>query len=200
MGGEILETKCNRKSDSMERQRGPHAYGLEGPTSGREDVADEGIRPNLLWQHSVLQLWRRGRAEIHFRDEQESEPDYRTFVYDCRGEDSAGKDASDFRRDSGVPRGTESPDFKEKANEHHVIAAGSLLGTLLAQPKSYLVGMVNLLDLYPLTFDEFLAATDEGLYQYYSEIKKEQPIEEIFHNRLEAYHCYLIIGGMPEIR
>ena len=89
--------------------------------------------------------------------------------------------------------------FKEKANEYHVIAAGSLLGTLLAQPKSYPVGMVNLLDLYPLTFDEFLAATDEGLYRYYSEIKKEQPLEEIFHNRLlEAYHCYLIIGGMPE--
>ena len=74
-----------------------------------------------------------------------------------------------------------------------------MLGTLLAQPKSYPVGMVNLLDLYPLTFDEFLAATDERLYRYYSEIKKEQPIEEIFHNQLlEAYHCYLIIGGMPE--
>src|SRR5699024_8887339 len=40
--------------------------------------------------------------------------------------------------------------FKEKANEYHVAAAGSLLGTLLAQPKSYPVGMVNLLDLYPL--------------------------------------------------
>ena len=35
--------------------------------------------------------------------------------------------------------------FKEKANEYHVIAAGSLLGTLLAQPKSYPVGMVNLM-------------------------------------------------------
>ncbi|MEG2350876.1 MAG: AAA family ATPase, partial [Hungatella sp.] len=32
--------------------------------------------------------------------------------------------------------------FKEKANEYHVVAAGSLLGTLLAQPKSYPVGMV----------------------------------------------------------
>ena len=31
--------------------------------------------------------------------------------------------------------------FKEKANEYHVVAAGSLLGTLLAQPKSYPVGM-----------------------------------------------------------
>ena len=89
--------------------------------------------------------------------------------------------------------------FKEKANEYHVVAAGSLLGTLLAQPKSYPVGMVNLLDIYPLTFDEFLEATDESLYAYYSSIQKEQPIEEIFHNRLlEAYNYYLIIGGMPE--
>lgn len=89
--------------------------------------------------------------------------------------------------------------FKEKANEYHVIAAGSLLGTLLAQPKSYPVGMVNLLDIYPLTFDEFLEATDENLYTYYCSIKKERPIEEIFHVRLlEAYNYYLIIGGMPE--
>ena len=89
--------------------------------------------------------------------------------------------------------------FKEKANEYHVISAGSLLGTLLAQPKSYPVGMVNLLDLTPLTFDEFLEATEPALYDYYCSIQKEQPIEEIFHNRLtETYHYYLIIGGMPE--
>ena len=89
--------------------------------------------------------------------------------------------------------------FKEKANNYHVIAAGSLLGTLLAQPKSYPVGMVNLLDIYPLTFDEFLSATDAALYAYYDSIQKEQQIEEIFHNRLlEAYNYYLIIGGMPE--
>lgn len=89
--------------------------------------------------------------------------------------------------------------FKEKANEYHVIAAGSLLGTLLAQPKSYPVGMVNLLDVTPLTFDEFLEATDPALFAYYTTIQKEQPIEDIFHLRLlEAYNNYLIIGGMPE--
>ncbi len=89
--------------------------------------------------------------------------------------------------------------FKEKANEYHVIAAGSLLGTLLAKPKSYPVGMVNLLDIAPLTFDEFLEATDPGLFAYYESIQKEQEIEEIFHNRLlDAYNNYLIIGGMPE--
>ena len=89
--------------------------------------------------------------------------------------------------------------FKEKANEYHVITAGSLLGTLLAKPKLYPVGMVNLLDIYPLTFDEFLNAIDSGLYAYYESIQKEQVIEQIFHQRLlDAYNYYLIIGGMPE--
>ena len=89
--------------------------------------------------------------------------------------------------------------FKEKANDYHIIAAGSLLGTLLAQPKSYPVGMVNLLDIAPMTFDEYLHAVDEPLYTYFRGITKEQKIEELFHNRLtEAYNYYLIIGGMPE--
>lgn len=89
--------------------------------------------------------------------------------------------------------------FKEKANEYHIITAGSLLGTLLAEPKSYPVGMVNLLDLYPLTFDEFLEAVEPTLYAYYESIEKNRKIEDIFHSRLlEAYNNYLIIGGMPE--
>jgi len=89
--------------------------------------------------------------------------------------------------------------INEKANEYHVITAGSLLETLLAKPKSYPVGMVNLLDIYPLSFDEFLDATDSALFEYYESIQKEQQIEEIFHNRLlDAYNYYLIIGGMPE--
>lgn len=89
--------------------------------------------------------------------------------------------------------------FKEKANDYHVIAAGSLLGTLLVKPKSYPVGMVNLLNIFPLTFDEFLCAVDPPLYDYYAGIQKNQQIEDIFHSRLlEAYNYYLIIGGMPE--
>ena len=89
--------------------------------------------------------------------------------------------------------------FKEKANEYHVIAAGSLLGTLLAQPKTYPVGMVNLLDINPMSFDEFLCAVDSGLYTYYCSIEKGSTIEDIFHNKLlEAYNYYIIIGGMPE--
>ena len=89
--------------------------------------------------------------------------------------------------------------FKEKANDYHIISAGSLLGTLLAQPKSYPVGMVNLLDIYPMTFAEFLDAAEPALFSYYESIEKDTQIEEIFHNRLtESFNKYLIIGGMPE--
>ena len=89
--------------------------------------------------------------------------------------------------------------FNENANDYHLIAAGSLLGTLLSNPKSYPVGKINLLNINPLTFDEFLLAVDKGLYDYYSSIQKNHKIEEIFHNKLlEVYHYYLIIGGMPE--
>ncbi len=89
--------------------------------------------------------------------------------------------------------------FYEKANQYHIISAGSLLGTLLAQPKTYPVGKVNILNIYPLTFDEFLQAVDENLYQYYLTIDLNTTIEDIFHNKLmDVYRYYLIIGGMPE--
>lgn len=89
--------------------------------------------------------------------------------------------------------------FYEKANEYHIISAGSLLGTLLAQPKSYPVGKVNIMNIFPMTFEEFLHAMDVGLYQYYNQITQGMTIEDIFHSKLiEMYQYYLIIGGMPE--
>lgn len=89
--------------------------------------------------------------------------------------------------------------FKENADDYHIISAGSLLGTLLSQPKSYPVGMVNLINIYPLTFGEFLEAVQPELYECYGKIEKDVQPEEYFHTRLtEAYNTYLIIGGMPE--
>ncbi|MDR0853458.1 MAG: AAA family ATPase, partial [Clostridiales Family XIII bacterium] len=89
--------------------------------------------------------------------------------------------------------------FNEEANEYHVITAGSLLGTYLAEPMSYPVGKVNLLNVYPMTFEEYLAAADAGMYKYYSEIKSGKDYVSAFHKRMtEHYKKYLIIGGMPE--
>lgn len=70
---------------------------------------------------------------------------------------------------------------------------------MLAQPKSYPVGKVNIQNLYPLTFAEFLCAVDGSLFAYYEGIEKNQQIEKIFHNKLlDVYRQYLIVGGMPE--
>lgn len=88
--------------------------------------------------------------------------------------------------------------FNEEANEFHIIAAGSLLGTLLAEAMSYPVGKVNLLDIYPMDFEEFLGAVQPALLKYIEEIPPNEIIE-IQHTKLiEQYHDYLIIGGMPE--
>jgi predicted AAA+ superfamily ATPase len=89
--------------------------------------------------------------------------------------------------------------FNESANEYHVITAGSLLGTYLAQPMSYPVGKVNLLNVYPLTFEEYLAAADSGMYQYFTSIKSGQDYVSAFHEKMAGhYKKYLIVGGMPE--
>ncbi len=49
--------------------------------------------------------------------------------------------------------------FFEEMRELHIVAAGSLLGVLLAK-HSYPVGSVDLLEMYPMDFDEFLLAID----------------------------------------
>jgi predicted AAA+ superfamily ATPase len=89
--------------------------------------------------------------------------------------------------------------FNENANEYHVITAGSLLGTYLVRPMSYPVGKVNLLNIYPLTFAEYLAAADSGMYQYFTSVKADKDYVSAFHERMtEHYRKYLIVGGMPE--
>ena len=89
--------------------------------------------------------------------------------------------------------------FREQASGYHIIAAGSLLGTYLAEPHSYPVGQVDLLPIYPLTFAEFLMAVDEKFARIYEALRPAEPVPEMFHQRLmEMYRQYLIIGGMPE--
>lgn len=48
--------------------------------------------------------------------------------------------------------------FCENASEYHIIAAGSLLGVTLHEGTSFPVGKVDFMDLYPLSFQEFLLA------------------------------------------
>jgi predicted AAA+ superfamily ATPase len=89
--------------------------------------------------------------------------------------------------------------FAENAPEYHVVAAGSLLGTYLAKPASYPVGKVNLLNMFSVTFGEFLRASHEWLSEYYTNIADEKDFVSAFHDEmLRLYREYLIVGGMPE--
>ena len=88
--------------------------------------------------------------------------------------------------------------FCEDANDYHVIAAGSLLGTFLSRPMSYPVGKVNLLNVYPMDFEEFLGAVNQPLLKYLEETPPEEIISLQHTKLIEQYHDYLIVGGLPE--
>ena len=90
--------------------------------------------------------------------------------------------------------------FEEEAKEYHIISAGSLLGIRLSH-TSFPVGKVNFLDMYPMTFTEFLEADGcKNLVDYMNSIKSIEKIPDIFFDKLsEKLKAYFIIGGMPEV-
>ena len=90
--------------------------------------------------------------------------------------------------------------FKEEANEYHIISAGSLLGIRLSH-TSFPVGKVEFLNMYPMTFTEFLKADGQSnLVDYMNSIQNINNIPDIFFNKLEEkLKSYFIIGGMPEV-
>ncbi len=89
--------------------------------------------------------------------------------------------------------------FCEEANEYHIISAGSLLGIRLSH-TSFPVGKVDFLDMYPMTFTEFLKADEcENLVNYMDSIQNIENIPNVFFERLtEKLKAYFVIGGMPE--
>ncbi len=90
--------------------------------------------------------------------------------------------------------------FQEEAPEYHVAGAGSLLGVKLAHTKGFPVGKVEFLEMYPLTFLEFLSAIGKPMLKEFLSTKKEtSPISEPIHTELlSLLKFYFIVGGMPE--
>ncbi len=89
--------------------------------------------------------------------------------------------------------------FCEEVPEYHIVCAGSLLGIRLSR-TSFPVGKVDFLQLYPLSFSEFLIADHcENLVEYMSHLDQIEPIPSLFESQLiEKLKTYFIIGGMPE--
>lgn len=93
--------------------------------------------------------------------------------------------------------------FYEDAPEYYVVGAGSLLGVHVNKKEfSFPVGKVDFLTIYPLSFDEFLINTNNGLLvdKIRECFKSNQAMLDSLHKKaLELYYDYLSIGGMPEV-
>jgi predicted AAA+ superfamily ATPase len=98
-----------------------------------------------------------------------------------------------------VPRAlTSLKYFYENAPQYHIIAAGSLLGVALHHGTSFPVGKVDFMDLYPMSFIEFLNANgNEELANLIS--TKDFELFKSFKGRyIDLLKQYYYIGGMPE--
>lgn len=88
--------------------------------------------------------------------------------------------------------------FCENAPEYHVAVAGSLLGIAMHQGESFPVGKVDILHIYPMTYDEFLLA--KGYEQMVDLLKKKdwETIKLLKSQYIKVLREYYFVGGMPE--
>lgn len=89
--------------------------------------------------------------------------------------------------------------FNENAPEYQIICAGSLLGVALHKGTSFPVGKVEFLDLYPLSFTEFMKAM--GKEQFFELIEKgDYELANTFKQEyIDLLKYYYFVGGMPEV-
>ena len=91
--------------------------------------------------------------------------------------------------------------FCEDRSELHVIAAGSLLGVVIRKSEiSFPVGKVERLQMFPMSFEEFLMAIDDGrsLLEGLSNYDLHRALPEMYTIPLQNYlKLYYVVGGMP---
>lgn len=112
----------------------------------------------------------------------------------------AGETLIIFDEIQSVKRGLLSLKYLyEAAPEYHIVAAGSLLGISLHTGDSFPVGKVEFMDMYPLSFEEFLMAMGQEalLETIYS---GDYTLVSAFRDKyIELLKQYYYVGGMPEV-
>lgn len=101
------------------------------------------------------------------------------------------------------PNGRTALKFLAKDPRFDVIATGSLLGINHASERSFPVGYINNIELFPLDFEEFLWAMgidDEMIASLKDCFKKRKAVDTFVHNTMLSYFSlYMAIGGMPAV-
>ena len=90
--------------------------------------------------------------------------------------------------------------FCENAREYHVACAGSLLGIAIHQDQSFPVGKVDFLDLYPMSFYEYLEALGQDmLADFLKSYQKGTQVSDLMGGKVKTLlKQYYVTGGMPE--
>lgn len=89
--------------------------------------------------------------------------------------------------------------FCEDAPEIHVATAGSLLGVMNMEAIPFPTGKVDILHLYPMTFDEFLEALGEhSKVELLRRADTEEMTNSLLQSFIELLRQYYFVGGLPE--
>lgn len=90
--------------------------------------------------------------------------------------------------------------FNEEANGYHIIAAGSLLGLAINRGFfSFPVGKVNMMNMFPMNFEEFLLATgNEKIRDMIVESYNSSSPMPLHDKAMDLYRIYLAVGGFPK--
>lgn len=89
--------------------------------------------------------------------------------------------------------------FCENAPEYAIVAAGSLLGVALHKGTSFPVGKVDFMDLYPLSFQEFLCALGEERFVSILQGTDTEMVTMFKSKYIDRLREYYYVGGMPEV-
>ena len=89
--------------------------------------------------------------------------------------------------------------FCEEASEYAIVAAGSLLGVAMHKGTSFPVGKVDFMDLYPLSFREFLCALGEMRFVEILDSSDTDMVTVFKSKYIDRLREYYFVGGMPEV-
>lgn len=89
--------------------------------------------------------------------------------------------------------------FCENAPEYHIAVAGNLLGIGLHEGTGFPVGKVDEINLYPLSFKEFMLAMGNDILVKNMEEHRWDELSSFSNMFIELLRQYYYVGGMPEV-
>lgn len=89
--------------------------------------------------------------------------------------------------------------FNENAPQYQIVCAGSLLGIALHEGTSFPVGKVEFLDLYPLSYYEFMMALGKERFVTLLQDRQYSIATDFKQEYIDSLKQYYYVGGMPEV-